>query len=85
MQAEGPAVKASRESRWTGIMAMVLGVLTPVIGYGVTQNSFVYPPGDPRGEPWYDTLVIASAVVVGALVFVVGLVLLWRSRTAGRK
>lgn len=62
---------------------MILGLITPVIGYLITKNEVIYPAGDPRGEPWYDTFVLASSFLIGALLFVVGLVRLWQARGGG--
>jgi TRAP-type C4-dicarboxylate transport system permease small subunit len=70
-----------RESRQTDIAMMIAGLILPVGGFLITRNAFVHPPGDPRGEPWYDVVVLSISIALGALLFVIGLVRLLQARS----
>jgi hypothetical protein len=76
---EKSLTKGPRESRQTDVGAMIAGLITPAIGYLITKNGFVYPPGDPRGEPWYGQAVLAISIGLGLLVFVIGFIRLLQS------
>ena len=67
-------MNGQRESWQTDVGAMIAGLITPAIGYLVTQNSFVYPATDPRGQPWFHQLILIGSVLLGAFVFLFGLV-----------
>jgi hypothetical protein len=64
---------------------MILGLMTPAIGYGVMGNDIAYLPGDIRGQPVYGLAVFLVAILIGLLLFVVGLVRLIQDLRDRRK
>jgi hypothetical protein len=78
-------MSGQRESRTTDVAFMILGLMIPAVGYAVTKNAIVYLPDDPRAQPWYPMAVLAVSFGMGSLLFVVGVLRLWQSRTGGRK
>ena len=67
-------MKRSHEGWQTDVGAMLAGLIFPFVGYGITQNQITYLPGDPRGEPWYDTAVLATSFIMGVILFAIGFV-----------
>ena len=58
---------------------MIGGLIFPAVGWGIMNNNIQFLPGDPRGEPWYGVAVLAISIVLGAILFLVGLIRLIQS------
>jgi hypothetical protein len=78
-------MSGNRESRQTDIAFMIVGLMSPVVGFEIMNNNIQYLPGDPRGEAWYGTAVLAISIVLGTILFLTGLIRLIQSSQGGRK
>jgi hypothetical protein len=78
-------VKHPQEGRQTDLVFMILGLMTPAIGYGVMGNDITYLPGDIRGQPVYGLAVFLVAILIGLVLFGVGLVRLIQDLRDQRK
>jgi hypothetical protein len=78
-------MSGDRESRQTDIAFMIGGLTFPAVGFAIMNNNIQYLPGDPRGEAWYGIAVLVISIVLGAILFLTGLIRLIQSGRGGRK
>lgn len=67
-------MKSRRQRIIEDIGFTIAGPIAVAVGALIQENNIAYPAGDPRGEPWYGTAVLAIAVLIGAVLFLVGVV-----------